>query len=50
MCAVERYDISSKADRGDIFIVQDQKSSYRTPLYTSTRTVSNSTTHLCILK
>ncbi len=33
MCAVARYyDISSKADRGDIFIVPDQKSSYRTPL------------------
>ncbi len=33
MCAVARYyDISSKADRGDIFIVHDQKSSYRTPL------------------
>ncbi len=33
MCAVERYyDISSKADRGVIFIVHDQKSSYRTPL------------------
>ncbi|XDV45356.1 hypothetical protein PO909_013470 [Leuciscus waleckii] len=26
------YDISSKADRGDILIVHDQKSSYRTPL------------------
>ncbi len=26
------YDISSKADCGDIFIVHDQKSSYRTPL------------------
>ncbi len=33
MWAVARYyDISSKADRGDIFIVHDQKSSYRTPL------------------
>ncbi len=33
MCAVARYyDISSKADRGDIFIIHDQKSSYRTPL------------------
>ncbi len=33
MCAVARYyDISSKADRGDIFIVHDQKSSYSTPL------------------
>ncbi len=33
MCAVARYyDISSKANRGDIFIVHDQKSSYRTPL------------------
>ncbi len=33
MCAVARYyDISSKADRGEIFIVHDQKSSYRTPL------------------
>ncbi len=29
-CAL--YTISSKADRGDIFIVHDQKSSYRTPL------------------
>ncbi len=29
-CAL--YAISSKADRGDIFIVHDQKSSYRTPL------------------
>ncbi len=26
------YDISSKADRGDIFIVHEQKSSNRTPL------------------
>ncbi len=26
------YDISSKADHGDIFIVHDQKSSYCTPL------------------
>ncbi len=26
------YNIFSKADRGDIFIVHDQKSSYRTPL------------------
>ncbi len=25
------YDISSKGDRGDIFIVHDQKSSYCTP-------------------
>ncbi len=34
MCAVARYyDISSKADRGDIFIIHDQKSSYRTPLH-----------------
>ncbi len=33
MCAVAQYyDISSKADRGDIFIVHNQKSSYRTPL------------------
>ncbi len=33
MCAVARYyDISSKADRGDIFMIHDQKSSYRTPL------------------
>ncbi len=33
MCAVAWYsNISSKADRGDIFIVHDQKSSYRTPL------------------
>ncbi len=33
MCAVGRYyDIYSKADRGDIFIIHDQKSSYRTPL------------------
>ncbi len=33
MFAVARYyDISPKADRGDIFIVHDQKSSYRTPL------------------
>ncbi len=33
MCAVAQYnDISSKADRGDIFIIHDQKSSYRTPL------------------
>ncbi len=33
MCAVARYyDISSKADCGDIFIIHDQKSSYRTPL------------------
>ncbi len=33
MCAVARYyEISSNADRGDIFIVHDQKSSYRTPL------------------
>ncbi len=33
MCAVAGYyDISSKADRGDIFIVHDQKSAYRTPL------------------
>ncbi len=28
---VRYYDISSKVDRGDIFIVHDQKSSYRTP-------------------
>ncbi len=34
MCAVARYyHISSKADRGDIFI--DQISSYRTPLHAS---------------
>ncbi len=26
------YDISSKADRGDIFIIHDQKSTYRTSL------------------
>ncbi len=33
MCAVARnYGIFSKADRGDIFIVHDQKSSYCTPL------------------
>ncbi len=33
MSAVARYyDISSKAYHGDIFIVNDQKSSYRTPL------------------
>ncbi len=32
MCAVAWYDISSKADRGDIFIVHDQTSSYRTSL------------------
>ncbi len=33
MCAVALYyTISSKADRGDIFIVHDQKSLYRTPL------------------
>ncbi len=33
MWAVARYyDISSKPDRGDIFIVHDQKSSYRKPL------------------
>ncbi len=33
MCAVAQYyNISPKADRGDIFIVHDQKSSYRTPL------------------
>ncbi len=33
MRAVARYyDISSKADRGDIFIVHDQKSSYHTHL------------------
>ncbi len=33
MWAVARYyDISSKADRGDIFIIHDQKLSYRTPL------------------
>ncbi len=32
MCAARYYDISSKADRGDIFSVHDQKSSYRTPL------------------
>ncbi len=30
--AVARYYISSKADRGDIFIAHDQKQSYRTPL------------------
>ncbi len=30
-CALQ-HDISSKADRGDIFIIHDQKSSYRTPL------------------
>ncbi len=30
MCAVARYyDISSKSDRRDIFIVHDQKPSYR---------------------
>ncbi len=29
---VPQHDISSKADRGDIFIIHDQKSSYRTPL------------------
>ncbi len=34
MCAVARYNnISLKADCGDIFIVHDQKSSYRTPLF-----------------
>ncbi len=34
MCAVAQYyDISPKADRGDIFIVHDQKSSYRTPYF-----------------
>ncbi len=34
ICAVARYyGISSKADHGDIFIVHDQKSSYRTPLH-----------------
>ncbi len=34
MCAVAQYyDISSKADRGDIFIVHDQKSSNRTALH-----------------
>ncbi|XP_058654683.1 uncharacterized protein ccdc142 isoform X4 [Onychostoma macrolepis] len=39
MCAVARYyDISSKADRGDIFIVHDQKSSYRTPLGSRNKT------------
>ncbi len=32
MCAVA--DISSKADRGDILIINDQKSSYHTPLTT----------------
>ncbi len=33
MCAVARYyDISSKADCGEIFIVRDQKPSYRTHL------------------
>ncbi len=33
ICSVARYyDISSKANHGDIFIVHDQKSSYRTPL------------------
>ncbi len=37
MCAVaQNYNISSKADRGDIFIIHDQKSSYRTPLIQST--------------
>ncbi len=36
ICAGARYcDISSKADRGDIFIVHNQKSSYRTPLTTT---------------
>ncbi len=36
MCAVARcYNISSKADCEDIFIVHDQKSSYRTPLVQS---------------
>ncbi len=33
MCVVARYyDISSKADRRDIFIIHDQKSPCRTPL------------------
>ncbi len=36
MCTLARYyDISSKADRADIFIIHDQKSSYRTPLVRS---------------
>ncbi len=35
MFAVARYyDISSKADRGDIFIIHNQKSSYRTLVIT----------------
>jgi len=41
MCAVARYyDISSKADRGDIFTIHDQKSSYRTPLGQSIETTA----------
>ncbi len=36
MCTLAQYyDISSKADHGDIFIIHDQKSSYRTPLVRS---------------
>ncbi len=36
MCAVAwYYDISPKADRGDIFIIHGQKFEYRTPLLTT---------------
>ncbi len=46
MCDVARfYNISPKADHGDIFIVHDQKSSYRNPyvrlIYVTSFTVGN---------
>ncbi len=43
------YDISSKADRGDILIVHDQKWSYRTTLTTKSNQ-SHSHTQRCSTK